>query len=767
MIPNELKQLNNWCVWVYQEREGKKTKVPVNPVDGELAKSNDPSTWSDYDTAVHVYDTTNANGIGFSFTPPYVGIDIDDIADEVERYKLGDYDTNIVFEFYETFKSYGELSPSGTGFHIITKGKIPGTRRRKDNVEMYDSGRFFTVTGKTLGKYDEVTEVTPGNFERIYRKYLPDNVQKLNYNDHGISHNLSDSEVIAKALNSKQADKFRMFLNGGWETQFSSQSEADMAFANMLAFWCARDYIQMDSIFRRSSLMREKWDMKRGKTTYGEATLYKAINETAEVYTPTNKREPLKYDLSFLDKGKTTEEVKELPARSWDDTGNAQRFMDNFGDLVKYSYGSKTFYVYDGQKWHADDMGFVNRLIDTTIENMKFEKVSIPEGEDDEEAAIEAFKKHIKYSRSTRSKKNIQEELKHLTAVPMDAFDKDNMSFNVQNGYIDLSSGTLMQHDKDKLFSKIANVEYSNKMRPDAWIDFLNDIFDGDQELIRYIQKALGYSLTGSAEEQIMFILLGNGRNGKSLFVNTIAEILGDYSKNTQAETLMEKKGERINNDVARLNDARFVTSTEPNQGFVFDEGLVKQMTGDDKVSARFLHQEFFEFEVKFKIWLATNHRPIVKGTDDGIWRRLITIPFDVQIPTHKVDKKLKFKLMREAPAILEWMVEGCLLWQKEGLENLPQKIVEANAAYRFEMDPVQSFIEEECILGDGFEEGGSTLYDAPAKWCVDNDRYDVGKNNFGKQMKSKFKSRRSNGVKYLGIKILRAYSFGEDIPLK
>ena len=127
-----------------------------------------------------------------------------------------------------------------------------------------------------------------------------------------------------------------------WETQFSSQSEADMAFANILAFWCARDFAKMDSIFRRSSLMREKWDEKRGKTTYGEATLYKAINETADVYTPTNQREPMKYDLSFLD-NKTEDEVLELPPRSWDDTGNAQRFMDNYGDIVKYSYQSSKF----------------------------------------------------------------------------------------------------------------------------------------------------------------------------------------------------------------------------------------------------------------------------------------------------------------------------------------------------------------------------------------------------------------------------------------
>ena len=403
--------------------------------------------------------------------------------------------------------------------------------------------------------------------------------------------------------------------------------------------------MQMDRIFRDSSLMRDKWDEKRGKTTYGQATLNKAINETSNIYEPTKKKT---FDYTFGSEFHQEVEKKEYPPRSYDDTGNAERVMDRYGDIIRYSYITKKFYVYNGIVWEEDNTGTIRKLIDLMIKDMKNEK-AIASEDIEEEDAIANLEKHIKNSRSNRSKKNIEDELKHNASILPSEFDKNDMLLNTANGYLDLSSGELHEHDKEQMFSKVTNGEYTDTATPDTWISFLNDIFNYDQDMIHFIQKSLGYSLTGSSKEQVMFILLGNGRNGKSLFVNTIAEILGDYSTNMQAESLMVKRGgSNINNDIARLAGARFVTSSEPNEGFVFDEGLIKQMTGDDKITARFLHQENFEFEAKFKIWLATNHRPIVRGTDDGIWRRLIVIPFDVQIPEHKIDKDLKFKLLEK-----------------------------------------------------------------------------------------------------------------------
>ncbi|MBC3005073.1 DNA primase [Staphylococcus epidermidis] len=761
-IPDELKQLKNWCVWKFEKRNGKRTKIPFNAATGEFAKSNDKSTWSSYETAVNA---EGVDGIGFFFEPPYLGIDIDDIDDDLHRFKQGDKLDNIVSEFNEAFKSYTEVSPSGNGLHIIVKGKIPGSRRRKGNIEMYDSGRFFTMTGKTIGKYKDVTEVSEQVFKTIYEKYLPDNTVKYpttnNYQQN--IHNLSEIDVINEIYKSKQAKLFDDLMKGNYEPYYTSHSEADMALANILAFWCARDYSQMDSIFRQSNLYRDKWDEKRKNSTYGEQTLFKAINEANNIYTPKQQTDdnPLRYALSKLFDNQ--EETKEYPIRSYDDTGNADRFIDRYGNLYKYSYIANKFYIYDGMKWKVDDKGSIRKLIDEMIESIKNEKVLHSEDVTEEEAR-EVFQKYYKKTRGTQAKKNIMNELMHRRPATPDDFDRDDMLINVANGYIDLTSRELYKHDINKMFSQITNTDYTEKMQPAVWLDFLNDIFAGDKNVIRYIQKALGYSLTGSTREQIMFILFGKGRNGKSIFVEVISEILGDYSNNMQAKSLMVKKNDNVNTDIARLSKARFVTSSEPNEGFRFDEGLIKQLTGGDKVTARFLYAEEFEYTPKFKIWVSTNHKPIIRGTDDGIWRRLVLIPFDVQIPEEKVDKDLKYKLLREAPAILNWMAEGAYMWMQEGLE-MPDKLKAASKAYRTEMDVIEQFIEDECKRVDDGKEKANELYELYKQWAKENGNYKMSNKDFGIKMKEKFKYKKTNsGMFYFGLKIPSKYPGLESI---
>ena len=271
-------------------------------------------------------------------------------------------------------------------------------------------------------------------------------------------------------------------------------------------------------------------------------------------------------------------------------------------------------------------------------------------------------------------------EIRHHVPVVPEQFDADGFKLNVQNGYIDLNDGTLHEHDKSLLMTKISAAEFTDKIECPRWLQFLNEIFDNDQELIRYVQKAIGYSLTASTQEQVMFILYGKGRNGKSVFLEIVAKILGDYAMGIQANSLMARKNSSNghNEDVARLKGARVVITSEPNENERFDEGLIKQLTGDTRVTASFKGGRVFDYQPTYKIWLATNHKLIVRGTDDGIWRRLPLIPFTVQIPKEKVDKNLIQKLERELPAILNWAVEGCLLWQKEGLEP-PESVQKAN----------------------------------------------------------------------------------------
>ena len=750
-VPYELKEQKRWCNWKLVKRDGKETKLPINADTGEMARSNDSSTWTNFDSAVANVSTDV--GIGYFFKEPYIGIDLDDVGEDIARYRMRDHEDNIVSEFVNTLGSYAEISPSGEGIHIIIKGKLPPNGRRRGQAEFYDSGRFFTVTGNSLGGYSHIIDDSDiGKVKYLHKKYIqPSNIMPLPVNNHGLTgHDLTDLEVISRIHQSKQGMLFDRFLKGGWEQDYDSQSEADLAMANILAFWTAKDFGQMDRIFRDSSLMREKWDEKRGKTTYGQSTLNKAINDTMDVFQ--GKREPAKY---IFGSGFRTEQREEFPQRSYDDTGNAQRVLDRYGDQIRYSYINKKYYVYDGSVWRTDDRGIVRSFIDATIEDMKNEKVITSEDMDEEEAAL-LLQRHIKRSRSNASKKNIMDELKHNVPVMPNEFDQDDTLLNAVNGYVDLTSGVLQEHDKEKMFSRQTNYEYTDNAQPDIWLDFLDDIFAGDAEIIRYIQKAIGYSMTGSTREQVMFILHGMGRNGKSVLLETISEILGSYADSIRADSLMVKQSAGVNNDIAKLQGARIVTSTEPNEGFRFDEGLIKQLTGGDTVTARFLYGEEFNFKPKFKLWVTTNHKPLIRGTDDGIWRRMVLIPFNVQIPQHKVDKDLGDKLLREAPAIIDWALEGALMWQAEGL-TMPKAILEASEGYRNEMDVVEYFIQENCQRAEDYESKASDLFNAYQEWAEKSGEYKMGQRKFGMKMREKFQRKRKNdGYYYTGLRLAK-----------
>ena len=336
--------------------------------------------------------------------------------------------------------------------------------------------------------------------------------------------------------------------------------------------------------------------------------------------------------------------------------------------------------------------------------------------------------------------------------------DKHKMAFNVPNGTLSLKSGQLVPAKRDYFITKFSPVEFTDNADCPMWRRFLDDIFGGDRELIRYIQKAVGYSMTGDTSEQCVFFLYGTGRNGKSTFLDVLREIFGDYVSNIQPETIMVKNsmGNGINSDIARLKGARMVTTVEPNEGVRLNEGLIKQLTGDDAVTARKLYGNEFEFKPEFKLWMATNHKPIIRGTDDGIWRRIHMIPFTVQIPADKVDRQLKSKLEREYPAILRWAVEGCLLWQREGLKQ-PRAVLDMTREYRREMDVISGFLDDRCEVGEGFSAKSSELYAAYSAWCESNTEFKMSNTKFSVEMDKRFpKTKRQDGMYFSGVKLYR-----------
>ena len=757
-IPEELKRLPNWICWnaVYDEDRGKIKKLPVNPKTGGNAQSNNPDTWTDFYTAVKASE--KFSGIGFMFgNCEYFGVDIDGIENEIAMYKSGDGD-NIVSEFVHELQSYSEISQSGKGIHIICKGNLPKNGRRRGNVEMYETGRFFVMTGNSCSEYSEIKNCTE-SIKPLHSKYIGGGKEPVPRVIHTMNF-ASANDIVKAAANAKNGDKFKSLYSGSYSTsEYTSQSEADMALCQMLAFWTGCDADKMDAIFRQSGLMREKWDRQQSGSTYGALTIQKAIAGCTTVYNP--KR----YDYSIRSSEKPNgisagepvfddEQEDFKPNYTMDDMGNAQRFVDLFGDQIRYCYTDKKWLWYDSRKWCYDNEGMRERMADRAIEAMKAEaKFYIQADEENGGDMAKAFEKHMKKSRFYNSRISMLNMVQHHVPVLPFQLDRYKMVLNTPSGVLNLKSGELKEHKPEYYLTKITPVEFSENAECPKWLEFLNEIFDGDKDLIRYIQKAVGYTLTGSTAEQCAFFLYGTGKNGKSTFLDIIRDVFGDYAANIQPETIMVKSntGGNANSDIARLKGARLVTSVEPNEGVRINEGLLKQLTGDDPVTARKLYSEEFEFKPEFKLWIATNHKPIIRGTDTGIWRRIHMIPFTVQIPEEKVDKNLKHKLKAEMTGIFKWCVDGCLMWQREGLK-MPKAVLDSVREYRREMDVISAFIEDKCQIGGSVQ--SSVLYAAYSSWAEENNEYRMSATKFGLEIAKRFEKIKGRTIHYNGISL-------------
>ena len=753
-IPAELKALPNWVCWAAvpdARSHSGVSKKPVNALTGELAKSNDPSTWTSFENAVKA--APRYSGLGLMFgNSPYFGVDVDDVRGDVEAY------SGIAAEFAEALDSYAELSQSGNGIHIICRGHLPPHGRRLGKVEMYEDGRFFVMTGKPFGKARGIRDCTE-SIKGLHEKYIGGGREPKPKPLPVCENPQTADELVRLACNSKNGERFKALYSGDI-SGYPSHSEADMAFCSMLAFWTACDPAKMDSIFRSSGLMRDKWDRKQSGSTYGILTIQKAVAGCTETYSPADRQG---FSVNIKNSGDNRIDIgtglaPDASAKprlySFDDMGNARRFCDLFGADVRFSYIDKRWYKYDGRRWAADSAGIVEQLADLAVEAMKSEAV-LWQRQDEEKGTemLKAFEKHCKASRSNKSKRAMLTEVQHHLPIQPSQTDKHKFLLNTPSGVIDLKTGQTGEHKQEYYLTKITGVEYGNSDCP-RWTAFLNEIFGGDAELIHYVQKAVGYSLTGSTAEQCVFFLYGTGRNGKSTFLEVIRQVFGDYCSNIQPETIMVKHntGSAINSDIARLKGARLVTSVEPNEGARLNEGLLKQLTGDDVVTARKLYGDEFEFRPEFKLWMATNHKPIIRGTDVGIWRRIHLIPFTVQIPPAKVDRQLKSKLTAELAGIFRWAVEGCLMWQREGLK-MPRAVADGVREYRREMDVISAFIEDRCTVGAGKSVQSSRLYAAYCDWADKGNEYRMSNTKFSLEMSKQFeKVRLNSGIYFNGI---------------
>ena len=414
------------------------------------------------------------------------------------------------------------------------------------------------------------------------------------------------------------------------------------------------------------------------------------------------------------------------------DTTNAYRMLVEHGKDIRYNAAWKKWVVWNGKYWEMDE-GYL--IHDKGLQIIRgIYKELLKTADYRERIDIE---KHAMQSESARRRKALVEVASWIPElnIKTDDLDKDPWLFNVRNGTIDLRTGEIREHNQSDLITRIANVDYDPDAACPIWKKFIMEIMNYNADLIHFIQNAAGWAITGDTSEQTMFILFGTGANGKSTFLNTIMNLLGDYAIATPTETFMRKIGDYISNDIARLRGTRFVTTTEAEHGRRLSEPLIKQITGNDKMTARFLYGEFFNFIPTFKIFMATNHKPVIKGTDHGIWRRIKLVPFITRIEEDKQDKHLEQKLMQESPGILNWLIEGAMRWCAEGLKT-PNVIIRATDEYRGEMDVIGNFIKERCVQGADCSVKARELFKTYQDWCDDHNENTVSERFFGLRLK-------------------------------
>jgi len=454
---------------------------------------------------------------------------------------------------------------------------------------------------------------------------------------------------------------------------------------------------------------------------------------------------------------------KRSNGHSYSDYGNAKRLLDVYGDDIKYCYEMKEWYVWDGARWKQDQEGIINQYAKKTVLD-QYELLSKMED-------MDKRKKFFKFILSCENQNKLKSMIDSATNEPgvpisYNKFDCDLDLINVANGIIDLKTGILIPHDKTELMSKKIDIMYNPDAECKRFEKFLSEILPDNPEIITFLQRWFGYSLTGQTSEQVFCILYGHGSNGKGTLIDTIMSVMGEYAKTTEPETVIKKNSERNStNDLAVLKGARFVTTSETEANAVLDEGRIKRITGQDNITCRFLYKEFFDYQPEFKFALLTNHEPIIKAQDYSIWRRVLKIPFNVSIPKEKWDLTLRDTLLSESEGILTWMVKGAMAWYNNRLE-VPDSIKLATAEYKQELDILGDFLEI-CTNNDcDKKESLTDLYKIYSNWCEATDNVIWTKNTFSRGLAERgYETKKSNGIRYKkGLEIRKPLLENNDV---
>lgn len=734
-IPKYLKENANFCNWKYETRDGNLTKVPYNPHTMNKASVNNLNTFTDFSFVINALN--NFDGIGIRVDGKIIAIDLDHC---IEEGKICSWAEEIVSHFQDT---YIEISPSGKGLRIILLAPDNYSYDKdkyyikKNNVEVYVAGatnRFVTLTGNAIQKTDVVGNID--GFQWLIDTYMKRPISNLSIftNEHRESY-LTDESVIQKAMSSKQGKKFNKLWNGD-TSDYPSHSESDLALISILAFYCNGNKEQIDRLYRRSNLFRTKWDEFRGNKTYGEITIDTALSGIKEFYSPIVKTNPTEDFNDDFDKLSNLNPI-DVAKYPWTDIGAGMLFADFYQEKLRYVPERKSWFYYENGIWTHDIGGLKTMKLCMALANLLH--MYALKIEDEHKRKI-----YMDYSKKWQShnyRVNILKDAQVYHPISISEFDSDPYIFNCKNGTLDVRKRTCQEHKSSDKLTKISNVVFDSNAHSDRWDNFILEIMSGDIEKAKFLQKIFGYGLTGDTRHECMTILYGaSTRNGKGTLCESVLKVLGSYGCTARPETIAQKSNtnsSQPSEDIARLAGVRFVNISEPGKGLVLNAAQVKSMTGNDTLNARFLHENSFDFRPLFKLYINTNYLPTVNDMTIFTSGRIIIIPFERHFDESEQDKSLKKEFAKDEvqSAILNWLLDGYELLQKEGLA-IPQSVKDATAQYQHNSDKLQLFIDE-CMEQGNYEEKTSTIYLSYRNWCIENGHYAESMRNFKQSLEA------------------------------
>ncbi|MCC7172163.1 MAG: hypothetical protein IT459_17085 [Planctomycetes bacterium] len=504
----------------------------------------------------------------------------------------------------------------------------------------------------------------------------------------------------------------------------------------MLAFWGRGDSALIDRLFRRSGLMRAKWDTKRGSITWGQQTINKALAGKTKFYKP-----------------KHAVNVKPGEPIKCTDTGNAERWVLASNSDFRFTFPWNKWSEWDGKRWRLDCLGRAMSL------GKKVARSIYREAEQAKDSGVaDAIAKWATSSEKVERRKAMIELAKSEVGIPIlpEEFDSDPWLLNCRNGTLDLRTLQLRPHRREDYITKLTRVDYNPKATCPNWLSFLERILP-DREVRDFVQQVFGWTVVGEQREQYIVFLVGEGANGKSTLLTAIQNTIGgDYAIQAAPEVLLTRRDRGHPTELADLFGVRIAVCTEVGEGRTLDEALVKRLTGGDKVRARRMREDFWEFDPTHHLFVAANHRPIIHGTDHAIWRRIIVVPFDVTIPEAEQDLKLPQILKSERAGILTWIVEGCRLWQENGRLNPPKQVLLAVEDYRQEMDILGQFIAERCVVSAHAKVWSMHIYEAFTAWLALRGEPPISHRDFSARMKGRgFELTKIGRMVFKGVALL------------